>query len=46
MDTKHIKDMNGGTKMSNIFTKKWEDEPGHGSTTKNNQGKTGKDFPG
>ena len=23
MDTKHIKDMNGGTKMSNIFTKKW-----------------------
>ena len=23
MDVKHIKDMNGGTKMSNIFTKKW-----------------------
>ena len=23
MDTKLIKDMNGGTKMSNIFTKKW-----------------------
>ena len=23
MDIKHIKDMNGGTKMSNVFTKKW-----------------------
>ena len=23
MDTKHIKDMNGGMKMSNVFTKKW-----------------------
>ena len=33
-----------GKRGRNIFTKKWEDEPGHGSTTKNNQGKTGKDF--
>lgn len=33
-----------GRRGRNIFTKKWEDEPGHGSTTKNNQGKTGKDF--
>ena len=23
MDTKHIKDMNGGMRMSNVFTKKW-----------------------
>ena len=23
MDTKHIKDTNGGMKMSNVFTKKW-----------------------
>ena len=33
-----------GKRGRNIFTKKWEDEPGQGSTTKNNQGKTGKDF--
>ena len=23
MDVKHIKDINGGMKMSNVFTKKW-----------------------
>ena len=23
MDTKHIKDMNGGMRMSNVFTKEW-----------------------
>ena len=23
MDAKHIKDINGGMKMSNVFTKKW-----------------------
>ena len=23
MDIKHIKDMNGGMRMSNVFTKKW-----------------------
>ena len=23
MDTKHIKDMNGGMQMSNVFTKEW-----------------------
>lgn len=33
-----------GKRGRNIFTKKWEDEPGEGSTTKSNQGKTGKDF--
>lgn len=33
-----------GRRGRNTFTKKWEDEPGQGSTTKSNKEKTGKDF--